>query len=196
MSKPGVCFFGSASDAAPASARAAAAAFGAACARHGWRLVYGGSRKGLMAATAHAALAGGGEVIGVMPRLLVERELADPAITTLHVVGSLAERKQRMADLSAVFVALPGGVGTLDELIEMVTWHDVGVHAKPTVLANIDGFWDPLLDQLARFRRDRMLRPTVGGSLTVVDDAAGLIAAVEALLGGRPVGALGHDPLS
>jgi uncharacterized protein (TIGR00730 family) len=196
MSKPGVCFFGSASDAAPAAARDAAVTFGSACAHHGWRLVYGGSRKGLMAAVAGAALAGGGEVIGVMPRLLVERELADPTITKLHVVDSLAERKQMMADLSSVFVALPGGVGTLDELLEMVTWHDLKVHAKPTVLANIDGFWDPLLDQLARFRRARMLRPTVGGSLIAVDDAAALIAAVEGLLSGRPAGELGRDPLA
>ena len=105
-----VCFFGSASDAAPAAAQEAARAFGAACARHGWRLVYGGSRTGLMATAAAAAMAGGGTVIGVMPKLLVARELADPGITALHVVDSLAARKQMMADLSDAFVALPGGV--------------------------------------------------------------------------------------
>jgi uncharacterized protein (TIGR00730 family) len=186
MTAPGVCFFGSASDAAPAGARAAAAEFGAACARHGWRLVYGGSRKGLMAAAAAAALGGGAEVIGVMPKMLVARELADPSITRLHVVDSLAERKQMMADLSDAFVALPGGVGTLDELLEMVTWHDLGVHHKPTFLGNIDGFWDPLLAQLARFRELRMLRPTVGGSLIVADDAPGLIEAVHRFLAGAP----------
>ncbi|HUA52965.1 MAG TPA: TIGR00730 family Rossman fold protein [Candidatus Sulfotelmatobacter sp.] len=196
MSKPGVCFFGSASDAAPAWARTAAAEFGAACARNAWRLVYGGSRKGLMAAAAQAALAGGGEVIGVMPERLVARELADPTITRLHVVASLAERKQMMADLSDLFVALPGGVGTLDELTEMVTWHDLGVHEKPTVLANLDGFWDPLLDLLARFRDARMLRPTVGGSLVVVDGVPALVAAVAGLLDRRPTLELGRDPLA
>ena len=188
-----VCFFGSASDAAPAAAQDAAGAFGAACARHGWRLVYGGSRKGLMATAAAAALAGGGAVIGVMPKLLVARELADPGITALHVVDSLAARKQMMADLSDAFVALPGGVGTLDELTEMVTWHDLGVHHKPTFLANLDGFWDPLLAQLARFRDLRMLRPSVGGSLVVVDDLGGLIEAVDRFLRGQPASAAGQS---
>ncbi len=195
VTKPGVCFFGSASDAAPETARAAAAAFGAACARHGWRLVYGGSRKGLMAAVARAAMAGGGEVIGVMPKMLVARELADPTITQLHVVETLALRKQMMADLSDAFVALPGGVGTLDELCEMVTWHDLGVHAKPTFLANIDGFWDPLLAQLEVLRRLHMLRPTVGGSLVVVDDTVGLVEAVQRYLSGRPAAEPGRFAL-
>src|SRR5258708_39379300 len=113
-----------------------------------------------MATVAAAALAGGGEVIGVMPTSLVARELANPDITKLHVVAGLAERKQLMADLSDAFVALPGGIGTLDELLEMVTWHDLGVHRKPTFLANIEGFWDPLLAQLAAFRRHRVLRPS------------------------------------
>jgi uncharacterized protein (TIGR00730 family) len=186
FASPGVCFFGSASDQAPAAALAAARAFGAACADRRWRLVYGGSRRGLMAAAAGAALAAGGEVIGVMPRLLVARELADPTITRLHVVDSLAERKQMMADLADAFVALPGGVGTLDELIEMVTWHDLGVHRKPTFLCNIDGFWDPLLALLARFRETGMLRPSVEGSLRVVDGAAALVDAVGRHLAAVP----------
>ena len=187
-----VCFFGSASDAAPAAALAAARAFGAACAVNGWRLVYGGSRKGLMAAAAGAAMAGGGEVVGVMPRLLVARELADPTITRLHVVDSLAERKQMMADLADVFVALPGGFGTLDELVEMVTWHDLGVHRKATFLCNIDGFWGPFLALIERFRADNMVRPSVEGSLIVVDSAAALIDAVERHLAGRLVTATGR----
>ena len=186
FANPGVCFFGSASDHAPAPALAAARAFGTACADRRWRLVYGGSRKGLMAAAAGAAMAGGGEVIGVMPRLLVARELADPTITRLHVVDSLAERKQMMADLADAFVALPGGIGTLDELAEMVTWHDLGVHRKPTFLCNIDGFWDPLLALLARFRESHMLRPSVEGSLVVVDSTAALVDAVGRYLAGAP----------
>jgi uncharacterized protein (TIGR00730 family) len=193
--RPGVCFFGSASDQAPAALMEAARAFGDACARQRWRLVYGGSRKGLMAAVASAALGAGGEVVGVMPRLLVERELANPTITRLHVVDTLAERKQMMADLSDVFVALPGGVGTLDELIEMVTWHDLGVHRKPTFLCNVDGFWDPLLALVERFRATRMLRPSVEGSLIVVDSAAALVDTVGRHLAGARAADSGHYAL-
>ena len=191
----GVCFFGSASDHAPAATLAAARAFGTACADRRWRLVYGGSRKGLMAAAAGAAMAAGGEVVGVMPRLLVARELADPTITRLHVVDSLAERKQMMADLSDAFVALPGGVGTLDELTEMVTWHDLGVHRKPTFLGNIDGFWDPLLALLERFRETHVLRPSVDGSLIVADDVDALIDAVGRFLDGAPAAASARSAL-
>jgi uncharacterized protein (TIGR00730 family) len=190
-----VCFFGSASDQAPAAALAAAHSFGAVCAERRWHLVYGGSRKGLMAAAAGAAMAGGGTVVGVMPRRLVARELADPTITQLHVVETLAERKQMMADLSDAFVALPGGVGTLDELTEMVTWHDLGVHAKPTFLCNLGGFWDPLLALLARFRETRMLRASVEGSLIVVDDVAALIDGVDRFLRGVPAGTVQRSAL-
>ena len=179
-----VCFFGSANDAVPAAMLLAARDFGAACAQRGWRLVYGGSRKGLMAQAAAGALGGGGEVIGVMPQRLVQRELANPAITRLHVVDTLAERKQMMADLSDAFVALPGGVGTLDELIEMVSWFDLGVHQKPTYLCNIDGFWDPLLAQIERFRERGMLRANAGGSLHPATDVASLVTALARFLGG------------
>ncbi len=179
-----VCFFGSANDEAPPTMLEAARAFGAACAQHGWRLVYGGSRKGLMAAAAAGALAGGGEVFGVMPIRLVERELANPNISQLHVVETLAERKQMMADLSEAFVALPGGVGTLDELIEMVSWFDLGVHKKPTFLANLEGFWDPLLAQIELFRARGMLRANAGGSLIVAATVPELVAALARFLEG------------
>jgi uncharacterized protein (TIGR00730 family) len=181
-----VCFFGSANDEAPPALLAAAREFGAACAQHGWRLVYGGSRKGLMAQAAAGALAGGGEVFGVMPIRLVERELANPNISQLHVVETLAERKQMMADLSAAFVAMPGGVGTLDELIEMVSWFDLGVHKKPTFLGNIEGFWDPLLAQIELFRARGMLRANAGGSLIVAASVPELVAALARFLEGSP----------
>lgn len=195
MRGPSVCFFGSASDAVSPTALAAAAAFGAACGTEGWRLVYGGSRRGLMGAAAAAVMAARGEVIGVMPRLLVARELANPDITTLHVVDSLAERKQMMADLADLFVALPGGVGTLDELVEMITWHDLGVHQKPTFLCNIDGFWDPFLALLERFREHRMLRPSVEGSLIVAADVAQLVEGIGCVLKGRPEAVAGRYAL-
>jgi hypothetical protein len=96
-----------------------------------------------------------------------------------------------MADLSDAFVALPGGVGTLDELFEMVTWHDLGVHRKPTFLCNVDGFWDPLLALLERFREAQMLRPSADGSLIVVDGAAALADAIGSFFGGAsPAGSV------
>lgn len=175
VTKPSVCFFGSANDSVPEAMLVAARDFGSACAQRGWRLVYGGSRKGLMAAAAAGALTGGGEVIGVMPQRLVQRELANPNITELHVVDTLAERKQLMADLSQAFVAVPGGVGTLDELIEMVSWFDLGIHRKPTFLCNLDGYWDPLLSQIEVMRARGMLRPNAGGSLIPVTSIDALV---------------------
>ncbi|MBM3627364.1 MAG: TIGR00730 family Rossman fold protein, partial [Alphaproteobacteria bacterium] len=114
--------FCSASDGLPDAYRAAAAEFGRLCAARGFRLVYGGSGRGLMGAAAHAALDGGGDVVGVMPRHLVERERAETRLADLRIVDSLAARKQVMAELSDVFFVLPGGVGTLDEAFEMITW--------------------------------------------------------------------------
>jgi hypothetical protein len=131
----------------------AARAFGATCARRGTGVVYGGGRVGMMGAVADAALAAGGEVIGVIPQELVERELAHDGLTELHVVGSLHERKAMMAELSGAFVALPGGFGTLDELAEQLTWSQLGLHAKPVGLLDVEEFWRPLV-ALARHMTD------------------------------------------
>jgi uncharacterized protein (TIGR00730 family) len=156
-----VCLFCSASapDALPASARALAAEFGAACAARGYRLVYGGSRRGLMGIAAHAAAAAGGEVLGIMPRHLIRKEVADDEIGTLQIVDTLGERKQRMAEVSDVFVALPGGIGTLDELVEMLTWNELQLHDKPVILCASDGFWQPFTALLASLRAYGTLRP-------------------------------------
>jgi len=123
----------------------AACAFGRALARRGVALVYGGGRVGLMGVLADAVLAGGGAAIGVIPRALVERELAHPGLTALHVVGSMHARKARMADLADGFVALPGGIGTLEELFEIWTWAQLGEHRKPVALLNSAGYYDPLI---------------------------------------------------
>lgn len=117
---------------------------GAAMARRGIGLVYGGGRVGLMGAVADAVLDGGGEVTGVMPEHLVRAEIAHERLTTLEVVGSMHERKARMAQLASAFVGLPGGFGTMDELVEMLTWNQLGLQAKPVVLLDVDGFFDPL----------------------------------------------------
>ena len=126
----------------------AATALGAGLAQRGIDLVYGGGNVGLMRATADAAMAAGGRVIGVIPHDLEVREHGHRAVTELHVVDSMHERKQMMAKLSDAFVSLPGGLGTLDETFEILTWRQLRFHDKPIILADIAGYWQPLLDLL------------------------------------------------
>jgi len=121
-----------------------AADLGRALARRGLGLVYGGASVGCMGALADAALAAGAEVIGVIPSLLVDREIAHPGLTSLEVVTSMHQRKARMVDLSDAFVALPGGFGTLDELFEITTWAQLGMHRKPIGVLDVDGWFTPL----------------------------------------------------
>jgi len=123
----------------------AARATGKAIARRGWRLVYGGGRAGLMGSVADAALAAGGEVIGVIPKALMGRELGHDGLAELHVVDTMHERKRLMAERSDAFVALPGGIGTFEELFEVWTWLQLGYHDKPVGLLNAAGYYDPLL---------------------------------------------------
>jgi hypothetical protein len=120
-------------------------AFGSACAARGIELIYGGGGIGLMGAVAEAALANGGRVVGIIPRSLLESEPPFPNTTELVIVDSMHERKKQMFDRADGFVVLPGGLGTLDETIEMITWRQLGFHDKPIVLANHRGYWDPLL---------------------------------------------------
>jgi len=108
-------------------------------------LIYGGAARGLMQVLADGVLAGGGRVVGVIPRALVDREIAHQGLSELFVVGSMHERKQRMAELSEAFAVLPGGLGTLDETAEQLTWAQLGLHRKPCGLLNVAGFFDPLL---------------------------------------------------
>ena len=113
-------------------------------------IVYGGATVGLMGVLADAALAAGGEVVGVIPRDLFDREVPHRGVTRLVEVDSMHARKARMAELADAFVALPGGVGTLEELFEVFTWQLLGLHAKPVLLLDPDGFYDPLVEQLDR----------------------------------------------
>jgi uncharacterized protein (TIGR00730 family) len=110
----------------------------------GLQVVYGGARVGLMGALADAALAAGGEVVGILPQALQDRELAHTGLTELHIVSSMHERKALMAQRSDAFVALPGGIGTLEEIIEVFTWSQLGLHAKPLGLLNVNGYYDGL----------------------------------------------------
>ena len=176
-----VCVFCGASSGRSASYADAARAFGAAAASRGLGVVYGGGRVGLMGAVADGALAAGGEVIGVIPQELVDRELAHGGLTELHVVGSLHERKALMAELADAFVALPGGFGTLDELLEQLTWSQLGLHAKPIGLLDVDGYWRPLI-ALARHATDEgFVREADLAAIAVADDPNALLDRLERL---------------
>ncbi len=154
-----VCVFcGSATGARPAYRRAAAR-LGVELARRGLGLVYGGGSVGLMGVAADAALAAGGEVTGVIPRGLARKELAHAGLTHLRVVSSMHARKAAMADLADAFVALPGGLGTLEELSEVLTWAQLGLHAKPCALLDVAGYWRPLIRLLDHAVEERFVRP-------------------------------------
>lgn len=135
-----------------------ARALGRAIGERGLGLVYGGGHVGLMGVLADAALAAGGEVIGVIPEALQARELAHPGLTRLHVVDTMHQRKALMADLADAFAALPGGFGTADELFEILTWAQLGLHARPIGLLNVAGYFDSLLAWLDRAVADAFLK--------------------------------------
>lgn len=140
-----ICVFCGASMGNRPTYRAAAETLGRALAEREIGLVYGGGKVGLMGAVADACLAAGGEVIGVIPQSLLERELAHPGATEMRIVQSLHERKALMADLSDAFITLPGGMGTFEEVCEVLSWAQLGLYRKPCGLVNVDGFYDPLI---------------------------------------------------
>lgn len=143
----------------------AAREVGRVIASQGRRLVYGGGRIGLMGALADAATAAGGEVIGVIPRSLLDKEVSHQGLSRLHVVASMHDRKALMAELSDGFIALPGGIGTLEEFFEIWTWAQLGLHHKPFGLLNVAGFFDPLLAFLDELADHRFLRREHRGML-------------------------------
>lgn len=150
-------FCGSSEGARPAYADAARG-LAAELARRKIGLVYGGGSVGLMGVLADTALAAGGEVIGVIPGPLASRELAHPGITEMRVVGSMHERKATMASLADGFIALPGGLGTIEETLEVLTWAQLGIHRKPVGVLNVEGYWDGLLRMLAHAVREEFVR--------------------------------------
>jgi uncharacterized protein (TIGR00730 family) len=152
-------------------------------AERGIALVYGGGKVGLMGVLADTALDAGGEVIGVMPQALIDREIGHPRLTELRVVGSMHERKALMAELSDAFVAVPGGIGTLEELIEVYTWSQLGIHQKACGLLNLRGYYDHLAAFLDHAVSEAFLRPQHRAVLSVADEPAELLdrlAAYEA----------------
>jgi uncharacterized protein (TIGR00730 family) len=154
MAKRSLCVFTGSHPGHHEKFRAAAAALGEAMARREVGLVYGGGNCGLMGVVADAVLAGGGRVVGVIPHALLEREVAHRGLTELIVTPDMHSRKARMVGLADAFVALPGGYGTLDELFEVVTWSQLGIHKKPIGLLDVDGFWDGLVTFLAQVRTE------------------------------------------
>ncbi|HVW18065.1 MAG TPA: TIGR00730 family Rossman fold protein [Solirubrobacteraceae bacterium] len=175
-----VCVFcGSSSGARPEYA-AAAEALGTMLADRGIGLVYGGASVGLMGTLADAALAAGGEVHGVIPRGLFPNEIPHGGLTAQHVVGSMHERKALMAELSDGFIALPGGSGTLEELFEVFTWLQLGIHGKGSVLLDVAGYWDPLEELLDRAVQERFLRAEHRAMLPSVETPEDALATLEA----------------
>ena len=158
----------------------AAAALGRSIAQAGLGLVYGGAAIGLMGAVADAALAEGGEVIGVIPQTLVAREVAHHGLSDLRVVTSMHERKALMADLSDGFIALPGGVGTLEELFEVWTWSHLGLHRKPCGLLDVAGFYSGLGRFIDHVQQEGFLRDGVRDMLLMAENPTQMIAAMRA----------------
>ncbi len=153
----------------------AAAELGRYLAEHGHRLIYGGGDVGLMGAAADGALAAGGEVIGVIPGDMLKKEVGHQGVTQLHVVDSMHERKLLIAKESDCFLALPGGIGTLEEIIEVLTWTQLGFHSKACGVLNVKGFFDPLLGFLDQMVDQRFLRPAHRGLLLQSDSVESIV---------------------
>jgi len=178
MMKRVLVFCGSSPGARP-EYTAAGAELGRLIARRELAVVYGGASVGVMAAVADGALAEGGEVIGVIPRLLLEREVAHGGLSELRIVETMHERKALMADLSDAVIALPGGAGTLDELFEMFTWSQLGLHRKPIGLLNVARYWDGLLAFLDHAVQERFVWARQRDSLLVESSAEVLLDRCE-----------------
>ena len=170
-----VCVFAGSSSGVRPEYRAAAVALGQVLCERQIDLVYGGAHVGLMGAIADAVMAGGGTVTGVIPEALVSKELAHTGITELHIVASMHERKALMAELSGGFIALPGGWGTWEELFEVLTWGQLGLHSKPCGLLNAGGYFDGLLAFMAHAMQEGFVRPEQNSMLLVADTPGGLL---------------------
>ncbi|MHA3104327.1 TIGR00730 family Rossman fold protein [Acinetobacter sp. ANC 3791] len=148
-------------------------------AQQGKTLVYGGGRSGLMGVVADSALQAGGKVIGVIPEVLVNRELAHPHLTELYVVHNMHERKTKMSELADGFIALPGGAGTLEEIFEQWTWAQLGIHLKPCAFLNVMGFYDPLLSMIQATVRQGFTHSRFADTLLISDQIETLLTQFE-----------------
>ncbi len=175
-----ICVYAGSSSGADPRFREGAEALAQAIVARGLGIVYGGGDIGLMGVLADAALAAGGEVVGVIPQALLAKEVAHAGLTELYVVDSMHERKARMADLARAFIALPGGIGTIEELIEVFTWTQLGLHAKPVAVLNVAGYWDGLLSLLDDAVTQRFLRAEHRSLLLEGTEPVALLDALEA----------------
>jgi uncharacterized protein (TIGR00730 family) len=178
-----VCVYASAGSFREQNAETEIRAFGRELARRGVELVYGGSSRGLTGAIAEEVLAAGGKVIGVIPKALEGREAAHRGLTELKVVSTMHEREQLLFDLSDAFVAFPGGFGTMQEIIEMLTWKQLGIHGKPIVFANIGGYFNALLQQFDLAIQKKYARPEDRILFAVADNTQAILTFLE----GAPV---------
>lgn len=187
MAKPtAVCVYCGSSSNTRETHRAAARDLGRMLAEQGTALVFGGGRVGLMGVMADAALAAGGRVVGVIPRFLVAWEVGHTGCTELYETETMHERKQKMAELSDGFAVLPGGLGTLDEAFEIITWRQLGLHDKPIVFANIDGYWDSLRALFDNLVAENYVPEKHRGLVRMVDSVGDVLPALSAMPEGRP----------
>lgn len=178
--KLGVCVFCGSSEGDDPAYKTAAETLGASVAAHGARLIYGGAEMGLMGVTARAALAAGGEVTGVIPQFLRAREVELRSLTELIVTSDMHQRKETMHRMSDAFVVLPGGIGTLEEVTEALTWSQLGLHKKPVIFVNVKGFWDPLFVLFDRIAGRNFARYGLKELYQIVADPADVMALVRA----------------
>lgn len=174
-----VCVFAGSSAGRRPGYRSAAETLGRTLAERGIGVVYGGACVGLMGALADSALAAGGEVIGVIPSSLVAKEIAHPRLTDLRIVASMHERKATMADLSDAFIAMPGGWGTWEEFLEILTWGQLGLHRKACGLLNVSGYFDPLLAFVSHSVTEGFVRAEHQAMIRVAEEAGTLLDALE-----------------
>jgi hypothetical protein len=179
MSKKSICVFCGSADGAKPEYVATARELGRTIAQRGYGLLYGGATVGLMGAVADAALAAGGEVVGVIPDIIMDREIGHRGLTELHVVRTMHERKAMLASRADAFVALPGGYGTMDEFIEIVTWAQLRIHTNPCVLLSVDGYYDALLNFFANAEKEGFIKPENRGLVQVAENVSGTLTLIE-----------------
>jgi len=189
-----ICVFCGSSSGRSQEFLGAAERLGADMAKAGIRLVYGGGDVGLMGATARAVLAGGGRVTGIIPEFLVRKEIMLEGLDELHVVHDMHTRKRMMFEAADAFVTLPGGIGTLEEVVEQMTWAQLGQHKKPIVLADIGGFWQPLVEVIDHMNREGFIRPGFEVCYHVARTAADILPTVLAAAAATRNGDIEGDP--
>jgi len=175
-----ICVYCGANEGGNPEHRVAAERFGEMMAAQGIRLVFGGGRVGLMGVIADAVMAAGGEVVGIIPEHLHDIEVGHKGLTELHIVDSMHTRKQLMFDLSDAFVVLPGGLGTLDETFEIITWRQLGLHDKPVILVDNDGYWQPFKALVQHVIDNGFARASSAELFTIVETTNDIIPTIKA----------------